>query len=87
MYFLIYSIHPHLNQNSKNSAIPEKEITSFREFLDTKGADLAKTTEFLEFYALPFIKKPLEHATFKTLFTKTWVNNLKEKLLAYIQIE
>jgi hypothetical protein len=24
VYFLIYSIHPHLNQNSKNSVIPEK---------------------------------------------------------------
>lgn len=55
--------------------------------MDTKGADLAKTTEFLEFYALPFIKKPLEHATFKTLFSKTWVSNLKDKLGTYIQIE
>jgi hypothetical protein len=55
--------------------------------LDTQGADLAKTNEFLEFYALPFVKKPLEHASFKVLFKKEWVNNLTEKIHIFLQEE
>ena len=73
VYFLIYSIHPALK--GKN-AIPEEEVNAFRDFLDSQGGDLAKTNEFLEFYALPYVKKPLEHASYKTLFKKEWVNNL-----------
>lgn len=44
VYFLIYSIHPNLKAKT---AIPDEEINAFREFLDTQGADLAKTNEFL----------------------------------------
>ena len=52
--------------------------------MDSHGSDLAKTTEFLPFYALPYIKNPLEHPTFKHLFTKEWVIELKNKLLEFI---
>ena len=41
----------------------------------------------MEFYALPFVKKPLEHATFKTLFRREWVHNLTEKLNTFLDIE
>ena len=44
VYFLIYNIHPAIKSKG---AIPEEEIAAFREFLETKGADLAKTNEFL----------------------------------------
>lgn len=84
MYFLIYSIHPALKAKS---AIPDEELNAFREFLDSQGGELAKTNEFLEFYALPFVKKPLEHASYKTLFKKEWVNNLTEKLQSFLQEE
>lgn len=82
VYFLIYSIHPNLKNKG---SIPEEELNAFKEFLDTQGANLAKTSEFLEFYALPYVKKPLEHATYKVLFKKEWVNNLTEKLHIYLQ--
>lgn len=52
----------------------------FRQYLDSKGSELSKTTELLSFYALPYIPKPSEHAGFKQLFTAEWVNNLTEKL-------
>lgn len=82
MYFLIYSIHPSLKSRA---SIPEEEIVAFKEYLDSKGADLAKTNEFLEFYALPFVKKPLEHASYKALFKKEWVSNLTEKLNIFLK--
>lgn len=40
VYFLIYNIHPSLKAKA---TIPEEEVTAFREYLDTRGADLAKT--------------------------------------------
>lgn len=44
VYFLIYSIHPALKARP---SIPEDEVAAFKEFLDNRGADLAKTNEFL----------------------------------------
>ena len=40
-----------------------------------KGSDLAKTTEFLSYYALPYIKNIKDHLAFKEMFTKKWVDN------------
>ncbi len=45
-------------------------MAEFKIYLDSNGSDLAKTSEFLPFYALPYIKNPLDHPTFKHLFTK-----------------
>jgi hypothetical protein len=81
VYFLIYNIHPSLKAKPN---IPEPEKLAFKDYLDSKGAELAKTNEFLEFYALPFIKKPLEHLAFKNLFKREWVNHLRDKLEAFI---
>ena len=53
-------------------------------FLDTKGAELSKTSEFLQFYALPYVQSPLEHPIFKGLCTKKWANDLKNKLKTYL---
>lgn len=52
--------------------------------MDTKGAELSKTSEFLAFYALPYIENPMEHPSFKSLYTMEWVNNLKAKLKTLI---
>lgn len=41
VYFLIYSIHPALRAKS---SIPEPEKVAFRDFLDNKGSELAKTS-------------------------------------------
>lgn len=53
-------------------------------FLDTKGAELSKTSEFLQFYALPYVQSPLEHPIFKGLCTKKWANDLQNKLKTYL---
>lgn len=48
--------------------------------MENSGAELSKTTEFLPFYALPYIKKPLEHPALKHLFTNEWNTNLEKDL-------
>lgn len=56
----------------------------FKMYLDSRGAELSKTSEFLAFYALPYIQKPMEHPSFQSLYTMEWVNTLKAKLKAFI---
>jgi LisH domain-containing protein ARMC9 len=52
--------------------------------LDTKGSDLSKTSEFLAYYALPYIPNPMQHPSFQSLFTIQWVADLKAKIKAFI---
>jgi LisH domain-containing protein ARMC9 len=58
----------------------------FKEYLDTKGAELSKTSEFLEYYALPYVDNPMEHPTFKAICTKKWANDLREKLKEFLHV-
>lgn len=62
-------------------------MNCFKEYLESKGAELVKTNEFLEFYALPFIKNPLKHPAFAGLFKKDWITNLRQKLVGYLREE
>lgn len=40
----------------------------FKGYLETKGSALSQTTEFLPYYALPYIPDPTSHPSFKPLF-------------------
>ena len=62
----------------------KKEQSDFKQFLDTKGSDLSKTSEFLAYYALPYIPNPMQHPSFQQLFTMEWVADLKAKIKAFI---
>lgn len=46
----------------------DEKISYFKTYLETKGAALSQTTEFLPFYALPFVPNPMVHPSFKELF-------------------
>uniref|UniRef100_H2YYH6 LisH domain-containing protein ARMC9 n=1 Tax=Ciona savignyi TaxID=51511 RepID=H2YYH6_CIOSA len=52
----------------------------FKQFLETKGSDLSQTTEFLPFYALPFVPNPMQHPSFKELFSTYWVPDLRGRV-------
>lgn len=53
--------------------------------MDNKGADLSKTTEFLSFYALPYIKNVKDHQAFSEIMTEVWVEALREKVTAFTE--
>ena len=40
-----------------------------RNFLETKGTEFSAESEFLPFYALPFVSEPARHPSFQELFT------------------
>ncbi|KAM4836502.1 lisH domain-containing protein ARMC9 isoform 2-T3 [Thomomys bottae] len=46
----------------------DERISYFKTYLETKGAALSQTTEFLPYYALPFVPNPMVHPSFKELF-------------------
>jgi len=39
-------------------AIDRPSADAFKKYLDTRGADLSETSEFLPYFALPFMPKP-----------------------------
>ncbi len=43
-------------------------MARFRSFLETRGAALSKSPEFLPYYALPFVPDLRHHPTFQALF-------------------
>ena len=54
IYFAIFPVHPN-NPQGNNEKELRKELQAFKVFLDTKGSELSKTSEFLQFYALPYV--------------------------------
>jgi len=77
IYFLIYSMHPSKQQKEQ---LDNSEIVSFKIYLESKGIELSKTSEFLPYYALPFIHKPQENKALKHLFTPEWIESVRQKL-------
>ena len=72
-----------------NQAANEKdlrrELNEFKTFLDTRGQDLSKTSEFLQYYALPYVQNPLQHPTFRGVCTKKWATELRNKLKEFLE--
>ena len=44
-------------------------MNHFKVFLETAGASLSQTTEFLPYYALPYVPNPKAHPSYKELFS------------------
>ena len=86
IYFVVYIFHPYNNQNFRARTQSELKIeqVDFKTYLDNQGSELSKTSEFLAFYALPYIQNPVEHPSFQNLYTMDWVNQLKMKLKGFV---
>ena len=44
----------------------------FKKFIENRGSSLSQTTEFLPFYALPFVPNPKTHPSYREMFTVSW---------------
>ena len=51
----------------------DERMHYFKTYLETRGASLSQTTEFLPFYALPFVPHPKTHPSYKELFNVNYV--------------
>ncbi|XP_068137383.1 lisH domain-containing protein ARMC9 isoform X2 [Hyperolius riggenbachi] len=64
----------------------EERISQFKTYLETSGAALSQTTEFLPFYALPFVPNPAVHPSFKELFQDSWAPELKSRIEKFLSV-
>ncbi|XP_052213977.1 lisH domain-containing protein ARMC9-like isoform X2 [Dreissena polymorpha] len=81
IYFAVYPI-----KFAKGQTIAEKNMQEFKNFLETRGATLSQTTEFLPFYALPFVPNPRGHPSYKELFTDMWSKDLEVRLEKFLTL-
>lgn len=63
----------------------KRELTAFKVFLDTKGSELSQTSEFLPYYALPYVQNPVDHPHFSNLCSRKWANGLKNELSEWLR--
>lgn len=78
----MYGIHPHLG---KKRNIDKHSKDYFIAYLEGRGASLSSSAEFLQYYALAYLQKPQDNSTFKTIFTKEWITELKKRVLYFIE--
>ncbi|XP_029356589.1 lisH domain-containing protein ARMC9 isoform X2 [Echeneis naucrates] len=84
IHFAIYPLRRHPGRHDR--AEFEDRISDFKQYLETRGAALSQTTEFLPYYALPFVPNPTIHPSFKDLFQDSWSPHLKAKLEQFLLV-
>uniref|UniRef100_A0A452UL08 LisH domain-containing protein ARMC9 n=1 Tax=Ursus maritimus TaxID=29073 RepID=A0A452UL08_URSMA len=84
IHFAIYLLKYSVGRPDKEDL--DERIFYFKTYLETKGAALSQTTEFLPFYALPFVPNPMVHPSFKELFQDSWTPELKLKLEKFLAL-
>ncbi|XP_058557601.1 lisH domain-containing protein ARMC9 isoform X2 [Neofelis nebulosa] len=84
IHFAIYLLKHSVGRPDKEDL--DERISYFKTYLETKGAALSQTTEFLPFYALPFVPNPVVHPSFKELFQDSWTPELKLKLEKFLAL-
>uniref|UniRef100_A0A673XLZ8 Armadillo repeat containing 9 n=1 Tax=Salmo trutta TaxID=8032 RepID=A0A673XLZ8_SALTR len=83
VHFTIFPLKIHLGRH-----VPDFEvrITHFKNYLETRGAALSQTTEFLPYYALPFVPNPTVHPSFRDLFQDSWIPEMKQELEKFLTV-
>lgn len=80
---IYFALYPIIHGNHSKEEL-ERSMQVFKSYLETKGAALSQTTEFLPYYALPFIPDPTSHPSFKPLFASSWSSDLKKDLQVFL---
>ncbi|XP_054907208.1 lisH domain-containing protein ARMC9 isoform X1 [Poeciliopsis prolifica] len=84
IHFTVYPLRTHPSRQDR--AEFEERIFLFKQYLETRGSTLSQTTEFLPYYALPFVPNPTIHPSFKDLFQDSWMPQLKDKLEKFLSV-
>ncbi|XP_071293951.1 lisH domain-containing protein ARMC9 isoform X1 [Agelaius tricolor] len=84
IYFATFLLKQTMGKPDK--AELDDRIAYFKAYLETKGAALSQTTEFLPFYALPFVPNPMVHPSFKELFQDSWTLDLRTRLETFLSL-
>ncbi|CAH1773074.1 unnamed protein product [Owenia fusiformis] len=82
---IYFAIYPYKMGNSTKADI-EDSMGYFKQYIESRGANLSQTTEFLPFYALPFVPNPQNHPTYKELFSEAWVPDIQIRLEKFLTL-
>ena len=85
IYFALFPIMGNKQISQKAQSELKQNMEDFKKFLEKKEIELSKTTEFLAYYALPYIPNPKGHPTYAQLFKPEWTNDLKTQLINCIK--
>ena len=85
IYFALFPIMGNKPINQKAQSDLRQNMEDFKKYLETKEVELSKTTEFLAYYALPYIPNPKGHPSYTQLFKPEWVKDLKNQLINCIK--
>ena len=85
IYFTLFPIMGNKPVNQKAQSELRQNMEDFKKYLEKKEIELSKTTEFLAYYALPYIPNPKGHPTYAQLFKPEWVKDLKNQLINCIK--
>ena len=61
----------------------QREMDEFMQYLAERGGELSRSEEFLHYYALPHVPVPTDHPSFRNLFTRGWLNELKDRVMKF----
>ncbi|XP_054645152.1 lisH domain-containing protein ARMC9 isoform X3 [Dunckerocampus dactyliophorus] len=84
IHFTVYPLRSHPGRHDREEF--EERISYFKKYLETRGGALSQATEFLPYYALPFVSNPSIHPSFKDLFKDSWIPKLKNKLEEFLPV-
>ncbi|KAM4041567.1 lisH domain-containing protein ARMC9 isoform 3-T4 [Anomaloglossus baeobatrachus] len=84
IHFAIFPLKHNVGRIDRSDC--EERISHFKTYLETSGAALSQTTEFLPFYALPFVPNPAAHPSFRDLFQDSWAPELKSRLEKFLSL-
>ncbi|VDQ03720.1 unnamed protein product [Trichobilharzia regenti] len=59
-------------------------MQEFKKYLETKGSVHSQNTEFLAYYALPYVAKPNEHPIYQQLFEESWRKSVISRISKFI---
>ncbi len=56
----------------------------FQQYLASLPPQIYNTTQFLRYYALPYIPDPKTHPSFKEIYHGDWVSQLEKRVTLYV---
>ncbi len=55
-------------------------LPTFKQYLDASGSLLTSDPNLLSYYALPYVRDPQSHPSFRHIFTPTFVSDLRQQI-------
>ncbi|KAJ3032817.1 LisH domain-containing protein armc9 [Rhizophlyctis rosea] len=87
IYFAVVGILPGVDEEVKKSHPLTETMPDFKHYLETRGSDICnRTSQFLPFYALPYVPDPRTHPAFGEVFEAGWWKGVEERVQSVIGV-